>query len=112
MAFTAYHNILGATAQDNELIAVNTLFKLRVSNIQMTNVHTAAATVDLYIFKDSTDTSAAETYYFLKDVSIPTKTSLVLDNSDLLRFDNNADGYSLYITVGSSDKVDVLISLS
>ena len=111
MAFTAYHNILGATAQDNELVAINDISKKTIKSIQITNIG-AAATIDLYIFKDSTDTSAAETYYFLKDVSIPTKTSLVLDNSDLLRFDNNADGYSLYITVGSSDKVDVLISLS
>ena len=111
MAFTAYHNIVGSTAQNVELIAVEDMFSHKVNNIQLTNVHTAEATIDLYIFRDSTNTRAMEVYYLLKRFAIPTKAALVLDNSDLLRFDNTKDGYSLYITVGATDKIDVFIAI-
>ena len=35
--------------------------------------------------------------------------SILLDNSDMLAFDNSTVGYGLYIKVGSSDTLDVLI---
>ena len=108
MAFSAYHNIKGATAQDNELIAVNDLFKHKVNSIQLTNIHgSATATIDLYLYKDSTDTTDDETYYFLKDYQIPYRGYLILDNIYLLNFDNST--YSLHIETGSSDTVDVMI---
>ena len=110
MAFTPYHNIVGSTARDNELVAIDDLPKKGIKSIQITNIHdSAAATIGLYLFKDSTDATAGETYYFLKGTSIPIKVSLVLDNTYLLNFDNTSTGYSLYISVGSSDTVDVMI---
>ena len=110
MAFTPYHNILGATAQDNELIALGDASRKRIKTLQITNVHASAvATVDLYLFKDSTDTTKSKTYYILNQVLIPFGVSLLLDG-DILSFDNTTQtGYSMYINVGSSDTVDVLI---
>ena len=108
MAFTPYHNIDGSSTRDNELVAINDIPRKSIKSIQITNTDDAAVTVDLYIFKDSTDATAGKTYYFLKSVSIPVGVSLILDDPYLLKFDNS--NFSLYISVGSSDTVDVLIS--
>ena len=108
MAFTGYHNILGATAVDQELLAVGDTEKIK--NILLTNVHTATVTVSLFIVKISQDLKAQEAYYMLKSVSIPVGVSLLLDDSDMVSFNNSASGYALYITLGSSDKVDVIIT--
>ena len=112
MALSKYHNIAGATAQDNELMGIGDLPSRGVKSIHITNTHAyAAATVSLYLYKDSTDTTSEEFYYILHDVVIPYSVSLALDNSDILNFDNtSATGYSLHIEVGSSDTVDVIIS--
>ena len=109
MAFTPYHNIDGSQAQDNELVAIDDILRKRIKSLQITNTDDAAVTVDLYIVKDSTDTASGETYYFLKGVVIPENVSLILDDPYLLSFDNSSAGYSLYISVGSSDTVDVII---
>ena len=108
MAFTPYHNIVGATARDTELVATDDLPRSGIKSIQLTNVHgSAAATIDLYLYKDSTDTTDDEAYYFLKDYQIPYRGYLILDNIHLLNFDNST--YSLHIETGGSDTVDVMI---
>ena len=106
MAFTPFHNLRGATVQDNELVAIGDIPKKGIKSLQISNVHTAAATIDLYIFKDSTDATAAETIYILNQIIIPSGVSLFL-NEEEIYFDNNA--YSLYMNIGSSDKIDVVI---
>jgi len=58
---------------------------------------------------DSSSLNSSETYYILHTVAIPADTSLLLDNSSILSFNNSTNGYSLFITVGSSDTVDVII---
>ena len=106
MAFSSYHNILGATSQDQILIEDGSSAG-DIRSILLTNVHdTADATVSLSIRNLKTGT---ETYYLLHTVAIPADTSLLLDNSAMLRFDNRTDKYSLVITVGASDTVDVTI---
>ena len=106
MAFTPFHNLRGATVQDNELVAIGDIPKKGIKSLQISNVHTAAATIDLYIFKDSTDTTPAVTTYILNQVVIPDGVSLFL-NEEEIYFDNNV--YSLYMNIGSSDKIDVVI---
>ena len=106
MAFTPFHNLRGATVQDNELVAIGDIPKKGIKSLQISNVHTAAATIDLYIFKDSTDTTVAQTVYILNQVVIPNGVSLFLNEHEVY-FDNNV--YSLYMNVGSSDTVDVVI---
>jgi len=109
MAFTPYHNILGATARDNELVAIGDLLRKTIRAIQITNVDVSAeGTVSLYLYKDSTDTTPDETIYILHDVVIPYTVSLLLDNPGILGFDNSK--YSLHMEVGANDEMDVILS--
>mgnify|MGYP005820578035 CR=1 FL=1 len=110
MAFTAYHNITGSTGVDVELIAPGEDIGA-IRSIMVTNTHaTADATVSLFIQNDPT-AAAVSTFYILSTVAIPSDTSLLLDNSSVLSFDNSSNGYGLYLTVGSSDTLDVLINI-
>ena len=109
MAFTPYHNILGATARDNELVAIDDIPRRAIKAIQITNIDaSAAATIGLYLYKDSTDTTADQTIYIIHDVVMPYTTSILLDDPNILKFDNS--NYSLHIEVGASDEIDVIIS--
>mgnify|MGYP003642612588 FL=1 len=46
----------------------------------------------------------------LHKVLIPRQTSLLLDESSMLSFDNSAKGFGLQLLCGSSDTLDVLIN--
>ena len=109
MAFTPYHNITGSTGVDVELIAPGENAGT-IKSIMIANTHaTADATVSLFIQDDPT-AATAKTFYILSTVAIPSDTSLLLDNSSVLSFDNSSNGYGLYLTVGSSDTLDVMIN--
>tara|TARA_R110000796_G_scaffold140271_2_gene256466 strand:- start:113 stop:445 length:333 start_codon:yes stop_codon:yes gene_type:complete len=110
MAFTAYHNITGSTGVDVELIAPGENVGT-IKSIMVTNTHaTADATVTLFIENDPT-AAAASIFKILSTVAIPSDTSLLLDNSSVLTFDNSSNGYGLYVTVGSSDTLDIMINV-
>ena len=110
MAFTPYHNITGSTGVDVELIAPNEGVG-SISSILITNTHaTADATVTLFIEDDPT-AAAASIFKILSTVAIPSDTSLLLDNSSVLSFDNSSNGFGLYVTVGSSDTLDIMINI-
>jgi len=109
MAFTAYHNITGSTGVTVELIAPGENAGT-IRSIMVANTHaTADATVSLFIQDDPTE-AATNTFYIISTVAIPSDTSLLLDNSSVLSFDNSSNGYGLYLTVGSSDTLDVMIN--
>lgn len=110
MAFTGYHNVTGSTGVHVELLSPGDDAG-DVKSIMLTNVHASAdATVSLSIAKlSSASITSAETYYMLHTLVIPVNTSLLLDNPNMLSFNNSINGYSLFITVGSSDTVDVII---
>ena len=108
MAFTPYHNITGSTGVDVELIAPGENVGA-IESIMITNTHaTADATITLFI-EDNPTAAAASIFKILNTVAIPADTSLILDNSSIISFDNSI--YSLYITVGSSDTLDVMINI-
>ena len=108
MAFTPYHNIVGGTTRENELIGVGDI-KKNLRSIHLNNIHTSsAATIDLYLYKPSTDTSAEETYYILYNYSLAAKKFLTIDDLGLLSFNNST--YALFISVGGSDTVDVFLN--
>ncbi len=108
MAFTPYHNITGSTGVDVELIAPESGVA-SIQSILITNTHaTADATVTLFIEDDPT-AAAASVFKMLSTVAIPADTSLLLDDSSMISFNNNT--YGLYITVGSSDTLDVMINI-
>ena len=107
MAFTRYHNITGSSGVDIELVPPDEPLKKPISSITITNTHaTADATVTLFIHSDA----LGKTYHILHTVAVPADTSLLLDNSSVLSFDNSSDGYGLYLKVGSSDTLDVMIN--
>ena len=102
-----FYNVTGSTGVTVELISP-TEDNGGIKSILLTNVHaTADATVTLFIQDDPTS-GATSTYNLIHTIAIPADTSLLLDNSSMFRF---ADFYGLYITVGSSDTVDVIISI-
>jgi len=106
LAFNKYHNITGSTGVDVELLAAGSGAN-NIKSIMLTNIHgSSAATVTLSLFKASTN----KTYQILSTYSIAADNFLLLDNKALLSFDNSSSGYSLNITVGSSDTVDVFIN--
>ena len=116
MALTKYHNIVGSGAREKELVGVNDLGKSKIRGIRITNIHTTDdATINLYFYKPSTDTTDEETYYILfqyalgEKTSIDVSTGLSLDTQDhgLFNFDNST--YALFMDIGSGDTVDVLI---
>ena len=103
MAFTKYHNITGSSGVDVELLAAGDKSS-NVKSIWITNTRASnAATVSLYINNNTTN----KKYYFLSTLVIPANGSLLLDDSNSLSFDNS--NYGLYMTVGSSDTLDVII---
>ena len=109
MAFTPYHNIDGSTGVNVELIAPGENSG-KISSIMITNTHSSNdATVTLFI-QDQPDNGASKTYNLISTLAIPSSASLLLDNSELLSFDNSSNGYGLYVTVGSSDTLDLIIN--
>tara|TARA_R100001443_G_scaffold91084_1_gene97701 strand:+ start:1524 stop:1838 length:315 start_codon:yes stop_codon:yes gene_type:complete len=100
-----YYNVTGSTGVAVELIAPNAANNIK--SILLTNVHaTADATVTLFI-QDDPESGTTSTYNFLSTVAIPSDTALFLDNPSMFKFD---EFYGLYIIVGSSDTVDVIIN--
>ena len=106
MAFTAFHNI--NTANDGiDIQLINYGERVSLKSLLLTNIDNAALTASLYLQDFSTGTK----YYLLYEVSLPVGASLLLDNDDMLKFNNNSTGYSLNLTMGSaSDLINILIS--
>ena len=103
---SAFHNITGSTGITVELISPSD-DNSNIKSILLTNVHaTADATVTLFI-QDDPVSGVTSTYNLIHTIALPADTALLLDNSSIFRFN---DFYGLYITVGSSDTVDVIIS--
>ena len=100
-----FYNVTGATATTVELVSP-AQSNFGIKSILLTNVHaTADATVTLFIQDDPTS-GTTSTYNLIHTIAIPADSSLLLDESSIFRFDEK---YGLYITVGSSDTVDVII---
>ena len=106
MAFTAYHNITGSTGVTSTLVNPSENLML-ISSINVSNIHaTATATVSVFI-QDNPTSGTASVYYMVKNVKVPAGVSFMLDESTPLS--KGSTKYGLYITVGSSDTVDVII---
>jgi hypothetical protein len=100
-----YYNVTGSTGVTVELLAPGA--DASITSVLITNVHaTADATVTLFI-QDDPESGTTSTYNFLSTVAIPSDTALFLDNPSMFRFKNM---YGFYITVGSSDTVDVTVN--
>jgi hypothetical protein len=99
-----HYNIVGATSSSVELIAPGV--SQRIKSILFTNVHnTADATVTLFI-EDSPSSGTSNKYNIIHTIDIPAKTSLLLDNQSMLKYESK---YGLYVEVGSTDTIDIMI---
>ena len=101
----SYHNIDGSTATQVELIAVEQGVE-QVNSIMITNKASATATISLFL-QDDPASGSTSTYRFFVNFSLPIATTLILDDKNILSFDNGV--YGLYIRCGSSDELDVII---
>jgi hypothetical protein len=101
-----FYNITGSTGVTVELVSP-TETNSGIQSILLTNIHaTADATVTLFIQDDPTS-GATSTYNLIHTIAIPADSSLLLDQPSIFRFDEK---FGLYITVGSSDTVDIFIN--
>ena len=99
-----FYNITGSTGVTVELISPTE--DNNIKSILLTNIHaTADATVTLFI-QDNPTSGTTNTYNIISTIAIPSDTALLLDNPSIFQFD---DFYGLYITVGASDTVDIII---
>ena len=110
MAFRANHNINGADGQDVELIAPGEGIR-GIKSILFTNTDNEDISISLFI-QDNPESGegATSTFYLTYGLVIPTSTSFLLDDAPLLSFNNNKGGYGLYVHVGSTHTMDVLIN--
>ena len=100
-----FYNITGSTGVTVELVKP-TRNTTGIKSVLITNIHTSNdATVTLFIQSDST--VSLQTYNIIHNIAVPAKTSLFLDKSSMFRFGSE---HGLYITVGSSDTVDVIVN--
>ena len=105
-AITRFYNITGSSGVTVELLAPF-VGDTNIKSILLTNVHAAAdATITLFI-QDDPASGTTSTYNIIHTIAVPADSSLLLDNSSMFNFE---DKYGLYITVGSSDTVDVMIN--
>ena len=99
-----FYNITGSTGVTVEIAPIGAK---SIKSLTLTNVHaTADATVTVFI-ENQPVTGSAEIYNIIHTIAIPADTSLLLDDKNMLKAPN---GFATYITVGSSDTVDVIVS--
>tara|TARA_R100001510_G_C7624196_1_gene184399 strand:+ start:266 stop:580 length:315 start_codon:yes stop_codon:yes gene_type:complete len=100
-----YYNIAGSSSVTTELIAPN--ISINVKYLTICNTHASNdASITLFI-QNSPTSGTTNTYNIVKAVVLPAKTTLMFDDEELFSY---SDQYGLYITVGGSDTVDVIIN--
>ena len=72
----------------------------KLTSMTLANIHSSAATVTVFL------SNATDNWYIIKDTIIPTGTTLKLESDEL---DYDADVFNLYVKLGGSTPVDVII---
>jgi hypothetical protein len=97
MTVKYYNKIVNATQVN--LIPINTKTQ-NLSSMTLANIHSADASVTVFL-ANSTDN-----WYIIKDVVIPTGSTLKLEANEL-NYDSNV--FNLYVKLAGSTPVDVII---
>ena len=66
----------------------------------LANIHSSSATVSVFL------ANSVDNWYIIKDTVIPAGTTLKLESDEL---DYDADVFNLYVKLGGSTPVDVII---
>jgi len=107
MAINRFYNIIGSTGVTVELLAPFSQVN-NIKSIIIANTHDSdAATVTLFI-EDQPTSGTSNTFNIINTLHIPFGTSLVLEDTDI---PNIPSKFGTYITVGSTDQVDVLMDV-
>ena len=102
---SSFYNITGSTGVTVELKAQGD--ETTVTSLMLTNIHSSTnATVTLFIENDP-NSGVTSNFKIINTLSISPSVTLLLDKNTFPSFDIE---YGLYITVGSSDTVDVIIN--
>ena len=101
MAFTARHNITTVLTQN--LVAAGDNAG-NIKSVHLTNVH-ASSSVDANLIINNTGAD----HYIIKNVTIPSGTSLVVDTSEMV-INTSSNQDSLRIKLSAAVPVDVLIN--
>ena len=102
-----FYNVKGASVSGGQLTTelIKPSEEFDVKSVSLANVHaTAEATISLFI-QDNPTSGTTSTYKIFSTIAVPSDTALLLDSVP-----NFPDDFGLYITVGSSDTVDVIIN--
>jgi hypothetical protein len=106
-AVTRFYNITGSTGVTVQLLAPSVI-NPSIRSVLFTNTHASAdATITLLIQNDPVS-GTTSTFNILHTISIPASTSLSFDTPTLAKY---PQGYGLYVTVGATDTLDVLLNL-
>jgi hypothetical protein len=109
MPLTRYHNIDGSTGTQFEIIApgdvTTTIKSIAVANASAT----VSANVKLKL--ENTPSSGAPSAFTLFNGTVPGGAVLLIDDPGLLSFGESKTGFGLYINVGTSTIVSVLINV-
>ena len=107
MAITRFYNITGSSGVTVELLAPGAN-NPSVKSILFTNVHASNdAEVSVFIQNDPI-TGTTSTFNILYTISIPSSTSLEFDTPTLTKLPQE---FGLYITVGATDTLDVMLNI-
>jgi len=106
MAINRFFNITGSTGVTTELMAPFSGADL--NSMLITNVHASSdATLTVFI-EDQPASGVSNNFNIIHTLAIPADSSLVLEQVDI---PNIPDKFGLYVTVGSSDTIDVIINI-
>ena len=104
-----YYNAkgIGAGGTSNTVELISHLTDATISSVNIANTHASnAGTVTLFM-QNSPSSGSTETYKLFEGVSIPSKTSLLLDNKHILK---RSFGFGLYLEIGNADTLDIIMS--
>ena len=93
-----YYNKIANATQVN-LIPINTKTK-RLNSMTLCNIHSGAATVTVFL------SNPTDNWYIIKDVVVPVGSTLKLESDEL---DYDGDIFNLYVKLGGSTPVDVIV---
>jgi hypothetical protein len=94
-----YYNKITNATQVN-VIPISTKTK-KLKSMTLCNVHSAEATVQVYLLN-----AGGILYYIIKDIVIPVGSTLKLESDEL---DYDGDIFNLYVKLGGTTPVDVII---